>query len=258
MGTADLQFGQAPPATWLVVVVAWESLPGARGNLVRTASSQSKTVEIIVKVTMTNFLDTANACSRWGLDLTIREDAEADNVYDKVDEAMDSRRKRSRLQQLQALEAKRARGGMGERPRIADQFADLKRELSSVSASEWDAIPEVGDHSLKLKQARRKESFVPVPDSIIASTAGGTAGGAGLLQSLDPAVLERTGMMSAFPAGVTAGSASALPRGAAAGGAASAGGQLMERLDRMSDSVTGQTVVDSARLLDELGRTQGF
>jgi pre-mRNA-processing factor 6 len=52
---------------------------------------------------------------------------------------MDSRRKRSREQQL-LMDQRRSTG----RPRIADQFADLKRELSSVTSEQWDAIPEVG------------------------------------------------------------------------------------------------------------------
>jgi len=32
-----------------------------------------------------------------------------------------------------------------ERPKIQQQFSDLRRELQGVSESEWAAIPEVGD-----------------------------------------------------------------------------------------------------------------
>jgi pre-mRNA-processing factor 6 len=53
------------------------------------------------------------------------------------------------------------------RPKIADQFADLKRELATVTADQWDAIPDVGDHSLKLKQKSRKEIYTPVPDYLL-------------------------------------------------------------------------------------------
>ena len=69
----------------------------------------------------------------------------------------------------------------------ADQFADLKRELATVTAEEWDSIPDVGDSSLKVlllllllllllpllllqfKQNKKKETFMPVPDFLIES-----------------------------------------------------------------------------------------
>jgi pre-mRNA-processing factor 6 len=58
------------------------------------------------------------------------DDVEADQIYNQVDEAMENRRRRAREQQL-LLSQKRAKLGLGagERPRIADQFIDLKREL---------------------------------------------------------------------------------------------------------------------------------
>lgn len=62
------------------------------------------------------------------------DDVEADQIYSKVDEAMESRRRKAREQQL-LLSQKKARtgaaGAVQERPRIADQFIDLKRELVS-------------------------------------------------------------------------------------------------------------------------------
>lgn len=62
-----------------------------------------------------------------------------------------------------------------ERPKIAEQFANLKRDLASVTAEQWDAIPEVGDHSLKLKQKKQKESFAPLPDHLLAGSVGVTS-----------------------------------------------------------------------------------
>jgi pre-mRNA-processing factor 6 len=156
------------------------------------------------------------------------EDAEADRVYDVVDEMMDSRRKRSREQQL-ALEKKRAKT---ERPRIADQFADLKRELSTVSAEQWDAIPEVGDHSLKLKQSRKKETFMPVPDSVIEAAQRSTTAGSALMQSVDPSSIEASGAASVL--------------------SGSRGSALSSKLDRLSDSVSGQTVVDPTGYMTSL------
>ena len=95
------------------------------------------------------------------------DDAEADQIYGTVDEAMESRRKRVRERQL-LLEQKKAKT---ERPRIADQFADLKRDLAKVTADEWESIPDVGDHSLKYKQSRKRETATAVPDSLLASAA---------------------------------------------------------------------------------------
>lgn len=53
-----------------------------------------------------------------------------------------------------------------ERPKIQQQFADLKRGLSAVTDAEWENIPEVGNLTRK-KRKRDERSFV-VPDSVIA------------------------------------------------------------------------------------------
>lgn len=52
-----------------------------------------------------------------------------------------------------------------ERPKIQQQFADLKRGLSVVTDEEWENIPEVGNLTRK-KRKRDERSFV-VPDSVI-------------------------------------------------------------------------------------------
>lgn len=52
-----------------------------------------------------------------------------------------------------------------ERPKIQQQFADLKRGLSAVTDEEWENIPEVGNLTRK-KRKRDERSFV-VPDSVI-------------------------------------------------------------------------------------------
>jgi pre-mRNA-processing factor 6 len=52
-----------------------------------------------------------------------------------------------------------------ERPKIQQQFADLKRGLSVVTDEEWDNIPEVGN--LTRKKRRRDERSFVVPDSVI-------------------------------------------------------------------------------------------
>ena len=52
-----------------------------------------------------------------------------------------------------------------ERPKIQQQFADLKRGLSAVTDSEWENLPEVGN--LTRKKRRREERSYVVPDSVI-------------------------------------------------------------------------------------------
>lgn len=39
--------------------------------------------------------------------------------------------------------------------------------MAGVSQSEWEAIPDVGDYSLKYKQSKRREIFTPMPDHVI-------------------------------------------------------------------------------------------
>ena len=52
-----------------------------------------------------------------------------------------------------------------ERPKIQQQFADLKRGLAAVSDTEWENIPEVGN--LTRKKRRKEERTFAVPDSVI-------------------------------------------------------------------------------------------
>jgi hypothetical protein len=55
-----------------------------------------------------------------------------------------------------------------ERPKIQDQFADLKRGLKAVTEDEWENLPEVGNIAGKnRKKANLKEKFAPVPDSLL-------------------------------------------------------------------------------------------
>ncbi|KAF8876396.1 PRP1 splicing factor, N-terminal-domain-containing protein [Infundibulicybe gibba] len=90
-----------------------------------------------------------------------QDDEEADKIYDQVDEAMDSRR-RARREAQENLELAKHRA---ERPKIQQQFADLKRGLSSVTDEEWENIPEVGN--LTRKKRRREERSFVVPDSVL-------------------------------------------------------------------------------------------
>ncbi|OQR95491.1 pre-mRNA-processing factor [Thraustotheca clavata] len=159
-----------------------------------------------------------------------QDDAEADDIYAKIDERMDSKRKRRReLKQLEDM--KKARR---ERPKISDQFADLKTSLSEVSDAEWEAIPDIGDHSLRYKQQRRAEIYTPVPDNLLdprtqtSTTVVGTDTPSGLASTIGGMTSSLTGLAEA--------------RGAV----------LSLKLDKMSDSISGQTVVDPKGYLTDL------
>jgi len=154
-----------------------------------------------------------------------RDDKEADDVWEAVDTFMDGRRRDRREARLKdEIEKYRA-----ENPKITEQFADLKRKLGQVSESEWEAIPEIGDRTIKNKQ-RRFESFVPVPDTLLAAAAA------------------EKQTSTAQPGDETSGYATT---------DLTAVGQGREtvirlNLDRMGDSVTGQTVVDPKGYLTDM------
>lgn len=61
-------------------------------------------------------------------------------------------------------------------PKIQQQFADLKRALSTVSDDEWANLPEVGDLTGRNRRARQAlhQKFYAVPDSVIAAARDST------------------------------------------------------------------------------------
>ena len=193
-----------------------------------------------------------------------KEDHEADDVYKAIDDRMDSQRKRQR----EEGEKKRMEKFREERPKIADQFADVKAKLQEVSEDEWNAIPEVGDYSIKKRQ---RDSYSAVPDSLLAEQAssGQTLG------TLDRRQQKYGGFQTPIggfntPAGGfstpvggwrTPGGFTTPSSGGGGGtgvvnnltGLSQAREQVLSlRLDKMSDSVSGQTVVDPKGYLTDL------
>ncbi|VDL63845.1 unnamed protein product [Hymenolepis diminuta] len=167
-----------------------------------------------------------------------KDDEEADEIYKSIDERMDERRKTYR-EKREAAEIERYRR---ERPKIQQQFIDLKRELAFVSESEWFNLPEVGDSRNKRQRNPRPEVFTPVPDSIIAK---------GLQDSqmntkLDSAEQLLGGLTTPFGAQTPTGDIDMKKIGQART-------SLMDiKLNQVSDSVTGQTVVDPKGYLTDL------
>eukprot|EP00878_Enallax_costatus_P009275 GHUV01009694.1.p1 GENE.GHUV01009694.1~~GHUV01009694.1.p1 ORF type:complete len:699 (+),score=215.34 GHUV01009694.1:365-2461(+) len=156
------------------------------------------------------------------------DDKEADRVWDSIDNFMDERRRerRERLMKEQ-LEKMRA-----DNPKITEQFADLKRDLAQVSSEEWEGIPDVGDRTIKKRP--RFATFAPAPDSLLSKAAAATQLEASIQDGL------------ATPAGSTTNSdLTAIGEGQRT--------VIALKLDRMADSVSGQTVIDPKGYLTDLG-----
>jgi pre-mRNA-processing factor 6 len=109
-----------------------------------------------------------------------QDDEEADRIYDEVDKNMDARRRARRsicsnliliskshyvLTSREAREKAEREKERKEKPKLQQQFADLKRGLSAVSDAEWESIPEVGNLTRRKRQ-RQERTFV-VPDSVL-------------------------------------------------------------------------------------------
>ena len=168
------------------------------------------------------------------------DDDEADRIYEAIDERLRSKRRKHGDNN-----GNNSTGGGSSA--IGDQFRELKQKLASVTEDEWSAIPDVGDYSLRHKQKRREDVFTPLTDSLLESrsmaNADATAGGqntmAGTAQVLD-------GMATS-----TAGYRTNLS------GLAEARSTVMTMsLDKMSDSVSGQTVIDPKGYLTSLSNTK--
>lgn len=162
------------------------------------------------------------------------DDKEADAVWEAIDKRMDSRRKDRREARLkQEIEKYRA-----SNPKITEQFADLKRKLYTLSAQEWESIPDIGDYSLRNKK-RRFESFVPVPDTLLEKARQEQEH----VTALDPKTRAAGGTETPWSqTPVTDLTAVGEGRGTV----------LSLKLDRLSDSVSGLTVVDPKGYLTDL------
>lgn len=178
------------------------------------------------------------------------DDIEADEIYEGIDDRMDSRRKERREKKFQE-EIERYRQ---ERPKIQQQFSDLKRALANVSDSEWDNIPEVGDaRNKKQRNAHiRPDRYTPLPDSVLqraTNQAGSFTQLSGRQQTLG-------GFMTPYPGAATPGT---MTPGFATSSrldlnqiGEARNSMLGIKLDQVSDSVSGQTVVDPKGYLTDL------
>ena len=161
------------------------------------------------------------------------DDEEADRIYDAIDERMNQKRKRTDQDDLP----------QDTRQKIAVQFSELKEKLADVTEDEWANIPDVGDYSLKYKQKRKHDTFTPITDSLLESrtlaNTDATAGNAPQVATTE--VDDARGFRSVKNM---------------SGLAEARGTVLGMSLDKMSDSVSGQTVVDPQGYLTSLSNTK--
>eukprot|EP01006_Ploeotia_vitrea_P053379 TRINITY_DN67781_c5_g4_i1.p1 TRINITY_DN67781_c5_g4~~TRINITY_DN67781_c5_g4_i1.p1 ORF type:complete len:953 (+),score=126.03 TRINITY_DN67781_c5_g4_i1:56-2914(+) len=160
------------------------------------------------------------------------DDEEADRIYNTVDDAMDGRRKRQR----EEAEAKRTSEFRKQRPKIQQMFSDLKKRLGDIGTDEWTNIPDIGDTTVKKR--KKQDIWTPVPDSVLS---GGLSGGS---HSTLSSKQHNWGGM-ATPEGATP-----VTDLRAFGDARSC--LMSVKLQQISDSVQGQTVVDPQGYLTNL------
>ncbi|KAG0055608.1 hypothetical protein BGZ83_008042 [Gryganskiella cystojenkinii] len=157
------------------------------------------------------------------------DDEEADQIYEAVVAKLDERWKSRR----EAREKEEQEKLIKERPKIQDQFADLKRGLHTVSAEEWENLPEVGNIAGKnRKKANLREKFAPVPDSLLPRAQEEMAT---TLDSQSHGLATPAGAMTNFR---EIGEANKQVLGL--------------RLDRMADSASGSTTIDPKGYLTDL------
>uniref|UniRef100_A0A915M987 Pre-mRNA-processing factor 6 n=1 Tax=Meloidogyne javanica TaxID=6303 RepID=A0A915M987_MELJA len=197
-----------------------------------------------------------------------KDDQEADEIYHAVDMRQDERRRDYRERKYkEAVENYRK-----ERPKIQQQFSDLRRQLATVKEEEWASIPEVGDSRNRAKRNPRIETFTPVPDSVIASAMGYGQMNTVMDSSIQNGIsTPYSGFQSSLGGGFQStfgGFQSILNPGLVTPGWKTGTGtssdldlrkigqaknRIMDiRLNQVSDSVSGQTVVDPKGYLTDL------
>lgn len=153
------------------------------------------------------------------------EDDVADAVWDSVDKRMEERRmKRRQEREKQELIESRAK-----RPKIQSMFADITKDLGTVSMDDWEKMSDIGDRSLRYKQAKY-DRFTPAPDILLqqASSSSSYSGSATAEAPVSGTMTD----LNAF------------------GGARTT--VLKTRLAAVADSVSGQAAADRDGLLTEI------
>ncbi|KAH3671431.1 hypothetical protein WICMUC_004611 [Wickerhamomyces mucosus] len=100
-----------------------------------------------------------------------KDDTEADAIYKEVEERLKSRSNKRKIS-VDDLQNDEVANVL----RISNQFIDLKKNLSSISAEQWSNLPEVGDLTKRNKRQRKEEQdsrrTYAAPDSLISGLDG--------------------------------------------------------------------------------------
>jgi pre-mRNA-processing factor 6 len=171
------------------------------------------------------------------------DDREADDIYASVDERMRARRQKHAEKRIQ-LELESYRDA---NPTVRQQFADLKRKLSQVSADEWATVPEIGDRSV---QKQKLETFTPAPDSLL-QTAMRTGAPPSSALAAAPSLPPLPGTLSSTSAPLSQHKIPPSSTDLASIGEGK-GSVIGQKLDKASDSVSGQTNIDPTGYLTQM------
>ena len=165
------------------------------------------------------------------------DDEAADRVWEEIDVAMDERRRARREKRVEEQLSK----FRAVRPKLQHQFTDLKRDLGQVSGAEWENLPEPGEHRKHRAAAKRDEKFSAAPDTLLDRARMETE----THTSLEARQQETGGLETPMSGGAT-------PLTDLKSIGEARGAVLSVKLDQMSDSVSGQTVVDPKGYLTDL------
>jgi len=166
-----------------------------------------------------------------------QDDKEADLIWEAVDDKMDMRRK-ERREARERLEMRKYRSKL---PTLHSQFADIKRDLQDLSKDDWLNIPDANDISHKKRKTESvKDRFMPAPDSLLAQAQAEQQGHT----ELDTRQQTMGGIATVQGTQSTLTDLNKVGEGRNT--------YLQLKLDRVSDSVSGQTVVDPKGYLTDL------
>lgn len=175
------------------------------------------------------------------------DDDEADKVWAAIDERMNSKRRKVKVDDDSS--SNRASNVL----EIGAQFRELKEKLADVSEEQWAAIPDVGDYSLKYKQQKRRQQDIltPMSDQLLEqqqkvnldATAGTTALGGNTAATTTTTIID--GGMST----VTNISGLSAARGTILG-------MSLDKMSAGAISSGSQTIVDATGYLTSLSSTK--
>eukprot|EP00127_Corallochytrium_limacisporum_P001099 Clim_evm10s39 gene=Clim_evmTU10s39 len=169
----------------------------------------------------------------FGAEVYEDDDREADAIFKAIDKRMATRKRRSEQD-----EQKIGRDQQNSQT-VAEEFSDIKKSMKDMDASAWEAIPDTSEMTTKRRKTedplKDKERYTMIPDSHLLRRAQG--------QAMDGTVNDAQNLTGSRP-----------PIQVNHNGKAQTS-TLQSQLDRLSDNVKGQTVIDPQGYLTSLEST---